>query len=29
MRKNDHDSLEDFRSVFEFDEAFGDLSPAI
>lgn len=29
MRKNDHDSLEDFRGVFEFDEAFGDLSPAI
>ncbi len=28
MRKNDDDSLEHFRGVFDFDEAFADLSPA-
>jgi uncharacterized repeat protein (TIGR04138 family) len=26
MRKTEEDSLEDFRAVFDFDEAFGDLS---
>jgi uncharacterized repeat protein (TIGR04138 family) len=26
MRKTEEDSLEDFRGVFDFDEAFGDLS---
>lgn len=26
MRKTEEDSLEDFRAVFDFDEAFGDLA---
>lgn len=26
MRKTDQDSLEDFRNVYDFDEAFADLS---
>ena len=26
MRKTDEDSLEDFQAVFDFDEAFGDLT---
>jgi uncharacterized repeat protein (TIGR04138 family) len=29
MRKNDDDSLEHFRGVFDFDEAFLDLTPAM
>lgn len=27
MRKTDEDTLEDFRDVYDFDEAFGDLRP--
>lgn len=26
MRKTDQDSMDDFRGVYDFDEAFGDLS---
>ncbi|MFZ4576133.1 MAG: Minf_1886 family protein [Phycisphaerales bacterium] len=29
MRKNEDDSLEHFRGVFDFDEAFGDLTTAV
>jgi uncharacterized repeat protein (TIGR04138 family) len=28
MRKTDEDDLADFDNVFEFDEAFADLTPA-
>jgi uncharacterized repeat protein (TIGR04138 family) len=27
MRKNDDDTIEDFEAVFDFDEAFADLTP--
>lgn len=28
MRKTEHDTVEDFADVYDFDEAFGDLSTA-
>lgn len=28
MRKTDEDTIEDFRAVFDFDDAFGDLTPS-